>query len=358
MNLLTIVITTAAILTVLSIILLLLIILLRVFTERKLERASDFRKRALPVLIAFAEGKADAETTLAILGKGPSLSLQLLMEESDAMGRERSRKIQPLFAGFPFEKQMIRDLESRNWQRRLHAADRLGYIGGARAIPLLMTALRDELIGVRFAAARSLTRLECGEAVESILHSLDVPGEVSQRRVAEILFPLGTKATEPILGVLENPSGNDAVLSIAARVAGMLRMKQAVPSMTRLLNHQVVNVRLNCIRSLASIKERSCSAGIAALAEDPSWEVRCSVMQALGSRLDAREQIPLLLQALSDQEWWVRHNAGEALIALGDQGIKSLEEASEHHVDAYGRDMSRQILQQHGHLKSTQESLT
>jgi HEAT repeat protein len=75
-------------------------------------------------------------------------------------------------------------------------------------------------------------------------------------------------------------------------------------------------------------------------------------------RLDAREQIPLLLQALSDQEWWVRHNAGEALMALGDQGIKSLEEASEHHVDSYGRDMSRQILQQHGHLKSTQESLT
>jgi HEAT repeat protein len=357
MNLLTIVTTTAAILTVLSIILLLLIILLRIFTERKLERESDFRKRALPVLIAFAEGKADAETTLAILGKDPSLSLQLLMEESDAMGRERSHKIQPLFSGFAFEKQMIKDLKSRNWQRRLHSADRLGYIGGERAIPALMTALRDELIGVRFAAARSLTRLECSDSVESILHSLDVPGEVSQRRVAEILFPLGTNATEPILGVLENPSVNDAALSIAARVAGMLHMKRAVPSMTRLLSHQVVNVRLNCIRSLASIKESLCISGIAALAEDPSWEVRCSVMQALG-RLDAREQIPLLVQALSDQQWWVRHNAGEALIALGDQGIKSLEEASEHHVDAYGRDMSRQILQQHGHLKSTQETLT
>jgi HEAT repeat protein len=80
-------------------------------------------------------------------------------------------------------------------------------------------------------------------------------------------------------------------------------------------------------------------------------------MQALG-RLSAREQIALLVQGLSDQEWWVRHNAGEALIALGDQGIKSLEEASEHHVDAYGRDMSRQILQQHGHLELTQEKLS
>jgi hypothetical protein len=357
MNLLTIVVITAAVLTALSFILLLLIILLRIFTERKLEHESTFRKRALPTLIAFTEGKADAETTLAILGKSPSLSLQLLMEESVSMGRERSHKIQPLFSGFAFEKQMLRDLKSRNWHSRLHAADRLGYIGGEHSIPALMTALRDELIAIRFAASRSLTRLECSDAVETILHSLDVPGEVSQRRVAEILFHLGAKATEPILKVLENPSANDTALSIATRVAGMLRMKQAVPSMIRLLSHQVVNVRLNCIRSLASIKESSCITGIAALAEDPSWEIRCNVMQALG-RLSAREQIALLVQGLSDQEWWVRHNAGEALIALGDQGIKSLEEASEHHVDAYGRDMSRQILQQHGHLELTQEKLS
>ena len=78
-------------------------------------------------------------------------------------------------------------------------------------------------------------------------------------------------------------------------------------------------------------------------------------MAALG-RLHATAQIPLLLEGLSDQEWWVRHNAGASLIQLGDQGIKSLRNAVEHHVDAFGRDVSRQILQQQGLLPATTES--
>jgi HEAT repeat protein len=78
-------------------------------------------------------------------------------------------------------------------------------------------------------------------------------------------------------------------------------------------------------------------------------------MQALG-RLGAADQINLLLQGLSDQEWWVRYNAAQALHAIGEQGITALREAVDHHVDSYGRDMSRQILQQHGILTSTPET--
>jgi len=191
--------------------------------------------------------------------------------------------------------------------------------------------------------------------VESIINSLDVPGEISQRRVAEILTPLGALATTQILKILKTPSVNDTSLAIAARLSGILHLKQAVPELSQLLTHHVANVRLNCVRSLASIGDHSCVSRIASLGEDSSWEVRSGVMQALG-RLGAKEQIPLLLQGLSDQEWWVRHNAGEALLDMGETGIKALEEASEHHVDAYGRDMSRFILQRHGLSQFTTET--
>lgn len=78
-------------------------------------------------------------------------------------------------------------------------------------------------------------------------------------------------------------------------------------------------------------------------------------MQALGE-LQAQDQIDLLLQGISDQEWWVRNNAGVALFALGDPGIRVLQNGVEHHVDGFGRDMCRQILQQHGLLEATKES--
>jgi HEAT repeat protein len=166
---------------------------------------------------------------------------------------------------------------------------------------------------------------------------------------------LGRSAEKPLLKVLENSSVNDTSLTIAIRVAGMLHLEKANLTLRNLLHHQDLNVRLNSVRALASIGERSSIMEIAALGEDPSWEVRSAVMQALGE-LQAQDQIDLLLQGISDQEWWVRNNAGVALFALGDPGISVLQNGVEHHVDGFGRDMCRQILQQHGLLEATGES--
>jgi HEAT repeat protein len=155
---------------------------------------------------------------------------------------------------------------------------------------------------------------------------------------------------------MNGPGYDDVSLSIAARIAGILRSERAVHSLSRLLKHQVANVRLNAIRSLASIGDHSLIRDIASLGEDPSWEVRSSVMAALG-KLHASDTIPLLLQGLSDQEWWVRQNAGHALMAIGAQGITALKNAADHHTDAFGRDMSHQILQQNGLLEPSAEVL-
>ena len=358
MNLITIILDSALVLTTLSVLLLIVIIGLRIFTDRSLDHEANFRKRAVPVLKGYLTGDASVEVAAAILGKNPHLALRLLMEESDALGEGGRRSLHPLFAAFPIAKKELSALQSLRWQTRLHAAERLGYLGDDAALPGLMTALRDDVVVVRFAAARSLCQLACQEAVEPIISSLDVPGEVSQRRVAEILFILGPGAVDPVLQILKNqkaPAYNESSLSIAARVAGMLRINRAVPELRNLLTHQSSNVRLNAVRSLASIGDHGSIPSIASLSEDSSWEVRSSVMAALG-KLQATDRIPILLQGLSDPEWWVRNNAGASLIQLGDQGIKVLRNAVEHHVDAYGRDVSRQILQQHGLLPATTES--
>lgn len=355
MNLITIILISALVLTSLSVLLLIIVIGLRIFTDRSLDHEANFRKRAVPVLKGFLTGDASAEVATAILGKDPHLALRLLMEESDALGEGGRSRLHPLIAAFPILKREVSALKSLRWQTRLHAAERLGYLGDDAALPALMTALRDDVVVVRFAAARSLCQLGCAEAVEPIIRSLDVPGEVSQRRVAEILFILGPRAIDPILEILKTASYNESSLSIAARVAGMLRTDRSVPLLQNLLTHQSANVRLNAVRSLASIGDHGSISSIVLLSEDSSWEVRSSVMAALG-KLHATDRIPILLEGLSDPEWWVRHNAGASLILLGEQGIKELKNAVEHHVDAYGRDVSRQILQQHGLLQVTTET--
>lgn len=355
MNLLTIVLYTAGILTALSILLLGVTIALRVATDRRLRREVAFRSHAKPILRSFLCGEATLEMTRAVLEKDHHAAIRILLEEADILGEKGREKLLPLVGGFAFREKILDRLGSRSWEKRLRSAEYLGYLGDDSSLPALMTALSDEVLAVRFAAATSLTRLGCHDAVEPILQALDAPGEVSQRRVAEVILILGAKASESILAILERPSANENSLGIAARVAGSLRLHRAIDPLRHLLGHESPNVRLNAVRSLASIGDHSVSAAIAALGEDSSWEVRSCVMQALG-RLGAGGQIPLLLQGLSDQEWWVRLNAAEALHALGDPGITALRDATDHHVDAYGRDMSRQVLQQHGILETTRET--
>ena len=355
MNLLTIILYIEGILTLLSILLLGIIISLRIITDRRLRDEADLRRRAKPVLRAFLSGSASLEMVRAIMGKDSHGAILLLLEEADSMGEQGRKKLLPILDGMPFAQKMSDRLKSRSWEKRLRAAEYCGYLGDDSTLPLLMTTLRDEVLAVRFAAATALARLGCQDAVVPILLALNAPGEVSHRRVAEVLQILGARASDPILGILNQSTDNENSLAIAARVAGVLRLHRAADPLRHLLGHSSQNIRLNAVRSLASLGDHSSTEAIVPLANDPAWEVRSIVMQALG-RLGARQQIPLLIHGLADQEWWVRLNAAEALHALGDPGISALREATEHHADAYGRDMSRQVLQQHGILQSNQKT--
>ena len=358
MNLITIVFYTAGTLTVLSGILLLVIIGLRLMTDRNIRRDTEFRSRAEPLIRSFLAGDATVEVTAAVLGKSPRLAREILMEQADSLGEGGREKLAPLTGTFPFVGSELSNLRSRSWEKRLRATEALGYLGNDTALPGLMTALRDDVLSVRFAAAQSLARLGCQDAAEPILRALDVPGEVSQRRVVEVLMILGPRVTDPMIALLSHPTINETALAIAARVVGSLRIHRALQPLQGLLGHASPNVRLNAVRSIASIAphgDHSSISAIAAIAEDPSWEVRNAVMQALG-KLGAADHVPLLLQGLSDQEWWVRYSAAEALHGLGETGIAELRNSAEHHVDAYGRDMSRQILQQHAIVQPRKET--
>lgn len=358
MNLLSIVLWTSVALTLLSLVVLITTILLRLITDRNLARDADFRERLKPELRAFLLGKTSMEAVMAILRKDPHGGLRLLMEESASLGAGGREKLEPLLKTLPYGDEELRHLQSRSWEKRLKAAEALGYLGNESAIPSLMNALNDDVLIVRFAAAESLARLGCQDAVEPILHSLDVAGDVSQRRVAEIIMMLDARSTEPILSILQSPSVSENSLGIAARVSGLLKIHRACPALKKLLLHQSKNVRLSAARSLGSVAthgDMDVIEAISSLGDDASWEVRCNVMSALG-KLGATKEIPLLLKGLSDPQWWVRHNAAEALHQLGEPGITALRDSMAGHTDGYARDISRQILQQHGVLQKTMEA--
>jgi HEAT repeat protein len=347
MHLLTVVLWISGFLTILSLVLLGVIVAVRSETDRQVRRREEFQSLAKPLLGSFVEGRASLEGILTLLGKHPGMAAEFLVWECSRRNASDRSVLRPLIEALGCTSSAEVDLISGSRDRRLRAAETLGYLGTEHSVPLLRGLLSDDVLSIRFAAAEALARLGSSQDVREILKAIDVKGEVSQRRAAEVILILGPAASEPVLSLLTEPRGSVNSLAIAIRVAGSLHLREATEPLRHLLSHGEVNVRLNAVRALASLGDPSAVESIVPLALDGAWEVRSAVMQALG-KLVATGHIPLLLRGLSDGQWWVRFNAARALHDLGDPGISALKEASEHLTDPYGRDISLQVLEENG----------
>ena len=346
MSLLTIAIYCTAFFATLIILMDLVILASRRFAQFENNHIEEFYKKTKPYLQDYLKGKSIKRDFVTALKKTPSETKRFLMEYSEKLDENSLGKLRELFASFPYVQEELEGLKSSNFQIRLQSAENLGYLRDPTAIPSLVNSLYDESISVRFAAAFSLARLECVNYIEQILFAFRGQGLPAQLRVARILLEMGPKVRDPVLKLLLRQDNSDFSLCILIRVIGMLCIPEAVPRLKELLHHYSIDVRRNSVRALTSIRDLSSIAPIATLARDSEWEVRNSVMHALG-RLKAVDQIPLLYQGLSDLNWSVRSSAAHALQEFGQPGIAVLNKASKHHVDAFARDISVQVIQEH-----------
>ena len=337
----------------LSIVTLAAIVAVRIGAGGRIKRTANFRQHAEPLVTSFLAGRTAEDDTVRELLGNPDEAFALLMEIADRLEPAERARLHPLFAGLPCAKSVRSELKSPRWETRLHAAESVGYIGDREAVPLLIDALHDDFLAVRFAAARSLAALGDPSHVEPILLAFDVPGEMNQRRVAEVIYAFGPPAAAPLLEVLSGSTWkfSDTALGTAIRILGMLRTRDAVAPVMAQLDSYEFRIRLNAVRTLGLLGDRSAIPAIANMANDTSWEVRNVVMQALG-KLHAEQCIPLLTAALADDSWWVRYSAGTALYSLGAAGIDALREAMNSSPDRFARDASRQILEEQRVIES------
>lgn len=342
---------TAVILAVLSLALLAVIVVVRWHAERSEQRTAAFRRRAQPEITAYLEQRRGLPPVVKVLQTEPTRALDLLMEISAGLEPDARAPLRALFTALPVRARELAALQSSRWPRRLHAAERLGYLGDGVAVAGLLDALHDPVLDVRFTAARSLALHGETRAIAPIILAFDIPGDMNQRRVAETLLDFGSDAVQPLLEILANRENyySDNAINVAARVLGLLRARAAVTPLTNLLDHADFRVRLNAVRSLGLIGDPSASTAVAGLAGDYQWEVRNAVMQALG-RLGGTRHLGEITAGLRDESWWVRFSAAQALWQLGQPGREALTAAMTRSPDRYARDMSRQILEEHGAL--------
>lgn len=208
---------------------------------------------------------------------------------------------------------------ARKWRDRAFAAELLGRVGGAKAVPPLLETVentRTEDADVREIALRALARIADPGAVAPLVQALTTADAWLVPRIADILARHGDAVVDPLIQVLEQ-SDRPSARAWAANVLGEVGAQRAFPALVRHLNDSEEEVRGKSATALGRLGDRRAIAPLLEhLLGDPTPFVRARIASALG-QFGGPEIVDRLVHALGDTAWWVRMRSVEALEQIG-----------------------------------------
>ncbi len=217
------------------------------------------------------------------------------------------------------DKYITRLRTAREWRERAFAAELLGRVGNAKAVPALLEtigATRTEDADVREIALRALARIADPRAVEPLVEALKQAENWLAPRIADILVRHGGPVVEPMLAFLRDPTRHPA-RAWAANILGELKVQSAFPVLIAALKDMDDEVRAKVAGALGKLGDRRAVTYLLDhLLSDPAPFVRARIASALGQFADG-EVIDRLVRALGDPAWWVRMRSVEALEQIG-----------------------------------------
>ncbi len=213
-------------------------------------------------------------------------------------------------------------LRARDPNDRAGAADALGVLGAAEAVPRLAEVLRDAHADVRCHAAAALGRI--GDAggtaspIPALVAALDDLEPRVRRTAADALGRMpDSRAVEPLVARLKDKDpavrcAGAAALAMIADARTTQPLAEALADADPGVRREALNALVHSADDLATILE-----SVIAALNDSEPAVRRQAAEALG-RASAGTGLDPLIAALRDADPSVRRTAAESLGRLGD----------------------------------------
>lgn len=313
-----------AALSALVAILALFIVLHRMWNAATEQRQRSRQNRYEEPIALLVAGELEALPFVRLVRSSDRALVEgLLLEYAGKFHPGSRRGLGPVFGALGAVQRSRKQLRSRYWWRRAHAARQLGLMGDPTVSRSLSLLLRDARTEVRLAAARALVELGTDHWIDELLEALDQPDVYSNLRIADVILGAGPAAVPALTRfVAAGPDPRGA--AVALNMLGDLRAPEAAPVVTATLSSPSKEVRAAACKALGRLESPGAVGQLCRALEDPAWEVRNQAVRALGSIADA-EAIPAVVPLLREEHVWSVYRAAEALTLMGEAGVVALE---------------------------------
>lgn len=229
-------------------------------------------------------------------------------------------------------------LEQGSREESLLATLVLGYIQDRQSQTALQRRLRSKDGIASLHAAWALMQIDPEQVAPDVVALAISRQDWVLSQVVTILHDGGQPCIQALVGqIAELAPGS---LPKALRLAEALQVTLDDDLHERLLRHPSAGIVAMALRLAGTSRLLPL---VRELAAHPDWNVRVQAAKVLG-RIGEREDIGVLMRLLSDNQWWVRYRAAQALASCPYFNRADLDVLIDRLEDRYGQDMMRQVL--------------
>lgn len=239
------------------------------------------------------------------------------------------------------DRHLFRLLGHGGFHNQVVAIIALGHLRNRDHFARVAQFIDDKSPIVSLCAARALMQMDPSSAVSMFVPQIVSRDDWSQGRVAAILHETSTPALSKELS-LATLRANADVAPRLVRFLAAVSPEEVAPVIRTILTSSVADDHLisTCLQVLSRTADL---VSVRPLLKHPRWHVRMHAAAAIG-RLGVPGDERLLVDMLSDEQWWVRYRTAQGLLKLPFLDESRVRRIRDTHPDRFARDILDHVL--------------
>lgn len=289
---------------------------LRVRNEREARLWAELKTSWEPALLEIL---ADPEKTQPLWDQvGPGqhlLFLEFILRYAQRLGGAEKEILQKV--ADPYLPDIVPRLNHRLMSSRVRAVQTLGTLGLPRFLPELKTAIGDPSPFVAAMAARLLAHEVGAEAAPELCASLERLKNFRTWYLADMMVAMGPGAVPTIREALGNENLPPRTRAVAAHSLSVLMDLGSADLAAKLAaKENDPELVTTLLRLLAQVGTTAHQSAARAHLDSQEFFIRAAATRTV-AELGSREDLPVLIEKLSDSSSWVRLAAARGVYRLG-----------------------------------------